>query len=156
MLGAIWRASHHLHPHTKINLYYAHIHSHLSYMAHIWGASDSTYLRTLRVLQNKAIRAIFRSEYVLGTSTAHLYKIHNILPVDKLTTFSAAVATFKLLNPNSNANIQLVTNREVHHYSTRRRSQIHLTQPHNRWGLAAITYRGANSRSTTQTDFGEL
>lgn len=143
MLGAIWRASKHLRQDTRLALYYAHVHSHLSYMAHVWGATDSTCLQVLRVLQNKAMRSIFRDDYIRGASTNELYRRHRIMTVDKLTVFSAAVATYKLKNSTTDSSIQLLTNSDVYQHATRHRSDIRPSHPRNRWGLAAITYRGA-------------
>lgn len=144
MIGAIHRACHVINNRTKIALYNAHVHSHLNYMAHIWGASDPTALRALETLQNKVIRSIFWREYNRpGQHTIDLYKAHNILPLSRLSIFSACVTTYKILSDQSHSTIHFHRNRDIHNYNTRRRSDIHLSQPRNRWGVANITFRGA-------------
>lgn len=65
---------------TKISLYYAHVHSNLSYMSALWGYANSTELRKLQVIQNKAVRSIFWQEYRQGmVSTASIIKSNKLL-----------------------------------------------------------------------------
>ena len=133
LIGSLYRASYLLHPDTKLALYYAHIHSHLTYMCHIWGAADSTFLRTLKILQNKAIRAIFKSEYQdPAVHTSDLFRRHRILTLDHLTNFSAAVMTYRIRTGCTHSSVRMETNSMYHSYETRRRSNIRPSQPHNR------------------------
>lgn len=144
MVGAIHRARHHLHVKTRTSIYYSHVHSHLTYMSHIWAAADTSALRILEVLQNKAVRTIFWNDYQRpGVHTSDIYKLHKILPLSCLATFSAATTSYKLLHKISHGSTTFITNADIHHYNTRRKSAIHPSQPRNRWGAASITFRGA-------------
>lgn len=144
LIGGLFRVRHYLHPRTLLAIYYAQINSHLLYMAHAWGAACPSYMRSLQILQNKAMRLLFFSEYRRpGVHTLDLYVRHKILPVGKLAEFAAVVSIFKMKNQMSHSKIRLVTNSDVHHYATRQQSLLHLPQPHNRWGKDTLAYRGA-------------
>jgi hypothetical protein len=67
-------------------LYYAMIHSHLTYCMNIYSCANTTNLQRLRVKQKEAIRVINNAGY--RDHTARLFKLNNILPLDALITFS--------------------------------------------------------------------
>lgn len=143
LIGALSRAAYQLHSKTKASVYYAHIHSHLCFMCHLWGAAGSTRLKLLQVLQNKAIRAIFRAEYSNpNIHTQDLLQAHKILPVHKLVDFSAAVATFKIRQGQSRGSINLKLSSNVHAYHTRQCNHIRGSKPRNNWGAASLPVRG--------------
>lgn len=48
---------------TLTSIYYAHVNSHLSYVAPVWGfAATDTLLNSLQVAQNQSLRSLFRSD----------------------------------------------------------------------------------------------
>lgn len=144
MVGALRKVAPYLHQQTLLSVYYAHIHSHLVYMAHIWGSTSNQLLNILRVLQNKAIRVIFQKEYsALGVHTVDIYKRYGILPVQQLVSYSAAVMMYKIKNNLIKSDIELQLNENFHGYDTRRKNDLHLPKPRNETGKAALPYRGA-------------
>jgi len=71
---------------SLVTLYYALIHSHLSYCTSIYGSATPTSLSKLVTLQKKAIRTICNVPY--RTHTAPLFKHLQILPIEKLILYS--------------------------------------------------------------------
>lgn len=142
LTGALRKARPHLHPRTLTTIYFSEIHSRLLYMSHLWGSANKSNMQLLEVLQNKAIRLLFRHEYMQPrVHTNDLYKNHKILPVKQLASYSACLMTFKLKHSFVRSDINLQRNEHIHNYNTRTRNNIHVTQPKNQWGKAAITYR---------------
>lgn len=74
MSGILHRLGNSVNETTLISIYYSHIHSHPTYLSPIWGHSATkTNLDSLQVVQNNAIRAIFRREYYSnGLHTHHI------------------------------------------------------------------------------------
>lgn len=68
---------------TLKSIYYAHVNSHLSYMAPVWGiTSTDALLNALQVAQNQSLRSLFRDDYYAnGLSTDEIRKKHNILSI---------------------------------------------------------------------------
>jgi len=62
----------------KINLsvYFALIHSHFNYMSNVWGSCTQNCLKTLEILQKRALKILFKLLYLTLTS-----KLFNLLPV---------------------------------------------------------------------------
>lgn len=70
-IGALKRVSFRLPTNLLLYLYYAYIHSTLTYMIPIWGISPKYELNTIQRLQNKAIKTIFKKPW--NTPTHELY-----------------------------------------------------------------------------------
>ena len=109
---------------TLVTLYFALIHSHLSYCSSIYGCATKTSLTKLQLKQKKAIRIISKSTY--HAHTAPLFKNLKILPLENLITYSQ----LKFMHNFYNNNIPLsftemwVTNRS-------RNPQINLRNAEN-------------------------
>ena len=71
---------------SLVTLYYALIHSHISYCTSVYGSATPTSLSKLVVMQKKAIRTI--CNVPSRTHTATLFKELKILPLDKLILYS--------------------------------------------------------------------
>jgi hypothetical protein len=71
---------------SLIKLYYAMIHSHLSYCINVYGCAYTTNLQRLRVKQKEAIRSINNAGY--RDHTVPLFKTNQILPLDEMIKFS--------------------------------------------------------------------
>jgi hypothetical protein len=71
---------------SLIKLYYAMIHSHLSYCINVYGCAYTTNLQRLRVKQKEAIRSINNAGY--RDHTVPLFKTNQILPLDEMIKFT--------------------------------------------------------------------
>jgi len=85
-LYIINRAKNFLPNDALLSLYYALFHSHLSYCTTIFGSANQTSIQKLVKIQKKAIRTISNVPY--RAHTAPIFKKLQILPIDKLITYS--------------------------------------------------------------------
>jgi len=67
-------------------LYYAMVHSHLSYCLNIYGCANTTNLQRLRIKQKEAVRAICNLGYREHTNP--LFKNLKILPLNEMIKFA--------------------------------------------------------------------
>jgi hypothetical protein len=72
--------------HSMKMLYYARIHSHLSYCINVYGSANTTNLQRLRIKQKESIRVITNSGY--REHTAPLFKLTCIMPLDDMIKFA--------------------------------------------------------------------
>ena len=84
-LYIINRAKNFLPKDALLSLYYALIHSHLSYCTTIYTSANNTSLEKLTKIQKKAIRIICNAPY--RAHTAPLFKNLQILPINQLSTY---------------------------------------------------------------------
>jgi hypothetical protein len=71
---------------SLIKLYYAMVHSHLSYCINVYGCAYTTNLQRLRVKQKESIRIINSAGY--RDHTQPLFKLNQILPIDEMIKFA--------------------------------------------------------------------
>ena len=76
-------------------IYFAFIHSHLTYGIIVWGATYSSYLTPLKSLQNRAIKLL--SGATRFQSAHLLYKDHNILNLNSLLSQETAKFMYKFI-----------------------------------------------------------
>lgn len=73
-----------------------------------------TRIEELRILQNKAVRAIFWEEYVQSdTHTIDLYKKFNILPIDVLVEYETIMLIHKIQTGQLRYNERFETNSNI-------------------------------------------
>ena len=71
-----------------LQLYYALVHPFLSYVIITWGATYPTYIKRLKSLQNRAIRAVARCHY--RDEVKLFYNQFRILQIDDLFKYEIA------------------------------------------------------------------
>ena len=77
-------------------IYFAFVHSHLTYGIIAWGATYPSYLTPLKSLQNRAIKLLFGATQF---QSAHLlYKDHNILNLNSLLSQETAKFMYKFIH----------------------------------------------------------
>ena len=74
-------------------MYISYIQSHLIYLLPIWGGSNLTKIDELQILQNKALKALYRLPNDFPTK--QLYS-PNILPIKKLIEYEYTLLIFKI------------------------------------------------------------
>ena len=82
-----------------IKLYYSLAYPCFTYCNIVWGNTFPIHLKPLIILQKKLICVITNSDYL--DHTAPLFKLTNILPIDKLHSYLLALHMFKKLTVNS-------------------------------------------------------
>ena len=93
-IGLLNRGKRLLTPSAKRVLYFAQVHSHLSYCFNAWGNMiSSTALKRLQKLQNKCLTTISNKKI-----TPAIFNEYRILPVKELLKLENAKMAFKLVN----------------------------------------------------------
>lgn len=112
---------------TLISLYYAHVNSHISYMSPLWGnAATDTLLNSLQVVQNQALRSLFRVDYYAnGLGTEEIRNKHKILSIRQNIQYNTATLAFKIKNGQIKSNIQLNEINSRHSYPTRQSRNLY-------------------------------
>ena len=123
-------------------LYYSLIYSHFNYAIIIWGNSASTYLRSLSILNKKAVRTITKSN--LLSHTAPLFNEQSILTLKDIYLYSLGIFMFKIFNNNSIQPLQECFNllKDNNAYSTRFSSNFKLKYCRLSLCQRAISFQG--------------
>ena len=96
-LYALNSSKHFLAKEHLVKLYNTLINPHLNYGVILWGASGTTKLKKIKVMQNKAMRAITSSKY--NESMREKYKEMGIMQIDDIYTLNLTKLMF-LYNKN--------------------------------------------------------
>lgn len=104
----------------KRQVYFAMIHSHLTYLSAIWGTTTTEVdIRRLQTSQNNALRKIFNYEYALeNLSTTEIKKIYEIMDIKQIIKLNRTMLIYKISKRLIKSNYQLNFLRE-HRYQTR-------------------------------------
>lgn len=130
---------------TKLSVYYSHFHTHLTYMASVWGATADVRLAEIERMQNKAIRFIFWHEYRHGgLSTDEIYAKHRILKMKQIVGYESCMVIYKIKNSLLKTNIDLCVTSDIHEHETRRRSHINIPLSRTNYSRNSIFHRGIN------------
>ena len=84
-VGVLSKLKHFFPQNIMLQLYYALVHPFLSYGIIVWGATYPTYIKRLKSLQNRAIRAVARCHY--RDEVKLFYKQFKILQIDDLLKY---------------------------------------------------------------------
>lgn len=82
IIGILNRLRYYVPSNVKLQIYYALVHSRLTYCSLVWLTTTDTNLNSLLILQKRAIRAI--SNISLRESTRPYFKTYKILPIKQL------------------------------------------------------------------------
>jgi len=118
-------------------LYFALMHSHLSYGNLVWGNTNQTVLKKVAVQQKKAIRLIYKASY--NAHTKPLFTRSKILPLSQITKLQTAQILHQLHNRTLPPLIAACFTRHS------------ITHPHHLRHTAPYRIPLANSASTHQT-----
>lgn len=141
MSGVLRKLSYTLPIYVLKNLYYAFIHSHLSHLNLIWNTTTQANIKELRIIQNKAIKNIYKLPRL--TPTIHLYN-ENILPIDLLIKYNTIIFIQQLkLNKIKNSFI-LEERNQIHQHFTRTNQDLVIHNMSTNHGRRSIIYQGFN------------
>lgn len=144
-LAVLRRCHYLLDTRTRLSLYYSHIHSHLMYMISVWGSAAGVELDRLQVLQNKAIRHIFWTEYHRdGMSTDQLFRVKRIMNIDALIRYENILTVYKIKTGRLRSGFGLSTNNETGLRSGRRQSLVGVPPSRTNYQRNSVLHRGVN------------
>ena len=115
-----------------LNVYYAFIHSHFTYLSFIWGHNRKTALKPLQILQNRALRNLLGFHYL--TPIKYLYRFSNVLPLEQIIKLSAAIFMYKVVKNLTHVNTKFLFTKDMHVYFTRQKENLFSSQ------YGSITY----------------
>jgi Reverse transcriptase (RNA-dependent DNA polymerase) len=124
---------------TALQLYFAHINSHLLYMNPFWNNANNNLLETLAVAQRKCLRFIYK-RYSYSPSR-ELFS-EQVLPLNKLNEYNLLLLAFKISHNLLVNNVELRIVSEVHRYETRQRNHFYVENFQTRFGFANFFTRG--------------
>lgn len=114
-----------------LKLYYAFFHSRLIYMNSIWSSAPKLLINKLAILQNKAIKSIYKLPYL--TPTVQLYN-ENILSLATLNQYEMILLFKKMIDGHIKHSFILQKNSDFHQYFTRRVDDFHQIQFNSKYG----------------------
>ena len=125
-IGVINKIKHFLPASTLTTLYNTLIHPHLTYCNIIWGNTYTSRLKSLLILQKKAIRIITHSNY--RAHTAPLFKALHILNITNINLFQTAHFMHKFFTKSLPPifNPYFTSNNSIHKYYTRQSNHFRL------------------------------
>ena len=127
-VGLLHRLKFYLPPEILKTLYYSFVYPYMHYCIESWFGTSQTVLGGVRVLQKRAIRAIFNLPF--NSHTNSFFKENFILKVTDIYRLKLCCFFFRILNDNQNSYISQSINslNYMHNHNTRNSSLI--TTPH--------------------------
>ena len=98
MCGILSRISSFLPRKALLQFYFAHIHSHLTYVITSWGRACKSKLKKLQTIQNRCLKIIFKLPLLYSSNRLYSDSPHNILPVIGLCDEQTLLLVHKVLH----------------------------------------------------------
>lgn len=106
---------------TATELYYAHVQSHFVYMSTIWSGLSLGLMKSLEILQRKALRIVLKKNWFAGKDV--LYNI-KLLPVSVICETNSCLQVFKINKNIIKNNVEIRVGSDIHGHSTRNRENF--------------------------------
>ena len=141
-IGILYKLKYFLPQKTLYMLYNSLILPYLTYCNLAWGNSNKTKIKSILLLQKKALWMCTCSHYLSNTDP--LFCKLKTLKIDDIHTFQTAVFMFKFSKSLLPVMFQdtFTYNRNIHSYPTRHSSDIHLSTPRTFLAHKTIRYHG--------------
>lgn len=139
-LGILFKFKHKFSTEIKKSLYFALIHSHLTYNICVWGFGPG--LSNCQVLQNRALKCVFNLNPRLPTVLLYT-SVTEVLPLQGLFDLQVACSVFKRIKGFSFGNIRFIMFNELSDRSRRKQNQLILPLPRVDLTRQQLKYQGA-------------
>jgi hypothetical protein len=128
---------------TLITIYFANVHSHLSYMLPVWGGSAEFIKDDLEKLQTKILKLIYRKPRLANVDNFYKFTVDNsILRFSLLVNYEAAYFIYKVRHGLIKCHSTIQTNYEATGRVTRGSCQLRRGDFISMAGQRSIFYRG--------------
>lgn len=134
--GALWKLGTKIPLRCRKLIYFSLIHSHMNFMIAIWGPVAHCTIEPLQVIQNRALRSVFRLEPL--HNRVKMYKDINILPIRALCYSKIAEFIYKCLRGLTLTSLQF----EKRGGNTRQSNQLKIRKFNNNHGKQSILALG--------------
>ncbi len=128
---------------TLLMIYFAHVHSHLTYMLPVWGGAAEYIIDEIEKLQTKVLKLIYRKPRLANIN--NFYKLtvdRSILRFSLLVDYEAAYFIYKIKHGLVRCHNSIQTNYEVTGRVTRGSNQLRRGDFLSTAGQKSIFYRG--------------
>jgi len=128
----------------RLQVYYAHVYSHIIYLNSIWGGACKFKLQELERLVGKSIRSVFYEDYSRSQNvhTVNLFQNHNLLSLKNICDYESVLLVHRLRYDTMRNDIFLRINADIHSYETRGRDDFHLSRVNNEFGRRSVHHHG--------------
>jgi hypothetical protein len=111
---------------TALNLYYAHVYPHLTFMLSIWCVAPNYLTESIGVIQRRALRAIYLKDRLC--SNKELFN-EKILPFSSLIEYQQNLIIFKIRSNKfkNHVNLQLVSDLHEHYTRASARNDLNVS-----------------------------
>lgn len=86
-------------------IYFAHFHSHLCYVPFVWGLCNDSLVKPLQILQNKALKYVFKLPSTFNTRQLFEGPAKGILPVKGVVLQLTLTFIYKVINNKIHTNL---------------------------------------------------
>lgn len=121
-------------------IYFCFIYSHLQYLTSVWGTACKNHLNKLKVLQNKAIKFIYKLPHL--EPTINLYTPKNFLNINNLYRYKICCYIFSVIKKKKHSNITFTNNSTIHRHHTRQTNSLFLINVNSNFGKKSVHFRG--------------
>lgn len=124
------RSSYILSRKDRKNLYYAHVHSQLTYLNIIWQNAPAYLINKIATTLNKFMRVIFWEQYNNPEiRTIDLYSNNSMLNFSQISYYEAVLFVYKVINNLIKNELNLQNSRNFHRYETRSIHNLRILAP---------------------------
>lgn len=121
-------------------IYFAFIHSQLSYLTCIWGNSCLEYKKPIELLQRRALKYVFKLPMRFSSDLLFKEYASNVLNVQSL--FISGICKYMFESIHAISYSTVVFKRSSHNYSTRNRDQLKRPLVSSLYGSKSISFIG--------------
>jgi hypothetical protein len=156
-VGVLHKIKHIIPVRSRLQIFHAHIFSHVSYMNVLWNTACQFRMDSLSRLLNKAVRAVFHEEYNNpDVHTVDLYRRHGLLTLKGLSRLETVLMVYKIKHNLIKHSIELTTNQNVHEHNLRNNFNFYLDFHNNNYGKLSIRRHGADAFNKLPADLKNL
>ena len=147
-IGILYKLRRFLDTKSMINMYYCFTYPYLQYCNEVWGNAYACHLNRLKVLQNRVIRIIGRTDKLDYTdplfSTNWLFSKFKLLKFYQINAYLSGQIMHKAFFKQLPQPVQsmFVRNEDIHNYDTRQRNDFHPPKPKTNLLKKTIAYKG--------------
>lgn len=121
-------------------VYFSFVYSHLQFLASVWAIASEYHIHQLKVLQNKAIKLMFKLPYL--EPTVNLYAPNNLLDINNLYKYKVCCYIFSIIHKQKHSNTKFSYNNTIHNHNTRQINNLSLITVRSNFGKNSVYFNG--------------
>ena len=143
-VGIISKVRHLLPQNLTRNLYFTLVHPYIAYCNLVWASPQkTTNLEKIMRKQKKYCRLITFSKFTEHSRPLFVkLSILNVYEIYKYQLLTHVYKSYNRLNANTYSQQYYITNSNIHHYNTRQKDNLHVSQCRTRTRQNTIAYQG--------------